>query len=542
MMEGSFARMKFNLLAFAHKVEGHTQSLQGFSRRNFQWPQLPQVSGESIQRLALIFKYSLLGLIGFELILAIRDVFQEICYDLQGESYHEDGIRGNNKKAFSRSSVEKMIVWLGKPEDRRTAPPSTIGPAWLIVLAQEIYKCRELSLAEIQRILSQLTNTEAKLLQQCLLSFQNKVDFTEIGGLFRAKMTIAQLLLSSSSNPRMSFPSSMQKPSPYDVMISKGNGRHNMILWGPPGSGKSLLIRAISKHSGLPTLVISPILLQNYHNLETFFSLTSTLGSCVVVLDDLDGLFPNRGYEDRGISTKIKTQLLQWWDGVAPYSTMGTKKSLLMVAATSRPWDVDTAAWRRLPNRIYVGLPNSEDRLDILQKAAKEIPPIEDSVLQYLVSVTEGYIPLDLYQVLIDACQSGPMARQDTTLTMDDVRVALSTVSPTRFTAEYIQQVQSFISSNASGSESSTGRSPAHQPLSARDYFSPQIFRGFPFSETGYCWETALGNFYQFQIPVDSDVLDAIQTIMLYSFEWNPNYDWDFSCSDDDDDDDDDDY
>jgi len=187
---------------------------------------------------------------------------------------------------------------------------------------------------------------------------------------------------------------------------------------------------------------------------------------------------------------------------------------------------------------MHRGLANIEDRYDMLKKWSKDLPPVEESVLQYFVNATEGYMASDLYQVLIHACQKGPMARQDANLTVDDIRVALSTVLPTRFSVQYIQQLQSYISSHNPGSGHSTP-STTQQPSSAsgQDYFSPHAIQALSTCENGYCWQTPLGNFYQFQIPVDSQVLDAIQTILLHSFEWGSSDDeWEFSDDDDDDD------
>ena len=525
-------KIESNLPTSSHKGVVHSGPLQETTRRRFEWFRFPKISRETIEHFAFISKFSLLGIIGFELVIILRDVFRE----LQDLSYNEDYIPGSRTKAFSRNSVENVIAWLKKPEDRRKAPPSTIGPVSLIALAQELDKCYFLPLAEVRKILLQLTNAEAKLLQSCLLSHNNKGDFHYIGGLFNAKRSIVHLLRASLSDSKVWTPSS----SAYEEMIKKGDGRNNMVLWGPSGSGKSLMIRAIANNLGLPTLVVSPILIQNYHNLETLFSLVSTLRSCVVVLDDLDGLFPSHGKEDHGVTKEIKNELLRWWDGVASYSTRcAAKECIFLVAATSRPWDVDTTAWRRLQNRIYIGLPNSEDRYDILKKLSKGLPPIEESVLIHFVSVSEGFMPLDLHQFLIYACESGPMARKDEILTIEDVNVARSAILPTRYSAQYIQQLQRFLSVDTASSESSTTQSQTQQPSSisgTQDYVSPHVISSFPVCENGYCWETALGNFYEFQIPVDSEVLAAIETILLFTFEWSSSDNWDFSDDDDDDD------
>ena len=500
------------------------------------WFQFRKVPKEGTRFIASIVQLSLLGLVGYELILVLRDVYKEYSNDIRNSSFDED----EHLLAFPRKSVSKLISWLEKPEDERPELPPKIGPEWKIVLAQELHQCTELSNAEIKRILLQLTEDDAELLRSCLLPSNRKADFAEIGGFYEEKYAISQFLLTSSSERRKEFgSSSWHKMSDYEKnylmslreMSSKGSGRH-MILWGPPGSGKSLFIRAIAKESGLPTLVVSPILIQNYWHLKELFSLVSTIGSCVLVFDDLDVLFPNH---DNG-HDRITAELMQWLDDVRSCSpTSGSNRCVYTIAATSRPWDVHISAWRRFPNRIYLRLPNSEDRYDMLTKFASDLPPIDESVLQHFASVTDGFIPLDLFQLLLHACQNGPLARNDATLTIDDVNMALSTFSPTIISAQYVQQLISYVSSIGSGL--STTQSHTQQPMSSStvdEYLSPNIIQSFPCCENGYCFETVQGNFYQFQIPVDEKTLDAINTILLFCFEWNTSDDWDFSDEDDD--------
>ena len=521
--------------AYSGKIKQSRQSFQGIAAKTFKWFQFPKVSRETIQNFALILRYSLLGLICVELIHGVFDLSQEIFSALQYSSDDEDNFRTDSKKALSKNSVKKLIAGLQKGNNECPTLPSAKTPAWMITLAYELHKCNELSLVEVERILLQLTNAEVKLLQACLFPFEKKKDFAEIGGLFNAKVIIGQSLMSYSSGLRTKRKSSTNNSSQYGEMISRWHGHQNMILWGPPGCGKSLLIRAIAKHSGVPTLVLSLNLMRDHYRVGTFFSLVSKLGSCVVVLDDLDVLFGN---EDRGIVTELRSELMQWWDDIHSFSTRYPSKCVFMVAATSHPWNVDVAAYRRLPNRIYIGLPNSEDRYDLLKKFSMASPPIEESVLQYLVSLTEGYIPLDIYQVLVHACQNGPLARQDATLTIDDVYLALSAVSPTRFPTQYIQQLQNFITLNIASPKSSILESQTEQPSffpNVQEYLSPHVIQSFPFSENGYCWETTVGNFYQFRIPIDSEVLAAIQTILLYNFEWSMSDSWDSSEEEDDD-------
>eukprot|EP00536_Pseudo-nitzschia_multiseries_P000991 jgi/Psemu1/321874/estExt_fgenesh1_pg.C_120037 len=502
-----------------------------------------------------------------ELFFVVRDVIDEFAGDFQGfgqdswgKASNGGGFR-NNRYALSKKSVQKIIAWFEKMEAVAAEggdicpPPPNVATAWILTVAQELHNCNALSLAEVQRILLELTNAEFSLLDSCLLSSHNKVDVNDgIGGLFAAKSATHQLLLSSlsalrdSNNSNPSIPNNL---SPYTEFLAKGGGHNDMVLWGPPGSGKSLLIRAIAKSSGLPTLLLTPSMMQRNKSLEGLFSLIETLGSCVVVLDDLDGLFlasqgNSRDYYDAA-TRNFRNEWLQRWDDLLVSSADAdgnASKCVLTIAATSRPWDVDTAAWRRLPNRIYVGLPNAEDRYDMLKKWSKDLPPIEESVLQYIVAVTEGYIPSDIYQVLHNACQMGPIARQDSELKMEDANAALSSVMPTRFSAQYIQQLQCFVGGNGSTMGHTSTAQQQQSPSfgsSDHDFFSSQAIQALPYCENGYCWETPLGNFYQFQIPTDSQVLAAIQTILSHSFEWGSSEEWDFSDYDDDEEDDDED-
>lgn len=496
--------------------------------KRFRFPTAPH---ETIQRLISVFRYFLVGYIGLELVLILREVFEEVFVD--GEDYGStrnfvggSGTRTHSKKAFSKKSVERLTAWLEIPEEERPAPPTNICPEWQISIAQELHECN-LNPRFFRRFLSQLTITEADLLQKCLLSSTRKVEFSDIGGLFGAKKDITMELLSALERFKNEF-SAEKKFSPYEEMIIKDYRHNNIALWGPPGTGKTLLIRAIAKQ--FPTLVISPYMLQNQQQLETLFSLISTLGPCFLVLDNLEILFPTRENGTHSVPMEIRAEFLRWWDTI-----ISSKEPVFVVAATSHPWDVDITAWGRFSNRIYVGLPNEQDRYHILQVFSKDLPPIEASVLHHFARVTEGFMPMDVHEALIRTCINGPMSRQDNTaLTVQDIDAVLSTNALcTNISAQYAQRFMTYLR------ELSISQSPMRQPSSMPDsqnQFSPQVIRTLPFGDNGYCWETATGNFYQLQIPVDSEVLDAIRTILAYSFEMNSTEDWDMNDDESDDD------
>ena len=516
--------------ANSSQVPTFVKSYRGMGRSLLGRFRFPTASQETIQRLVSIFRYFLIGYIGLEVVLILRDVFEEVFFG--SEDYHEtrniirgSGKKDNSKKAFSRKSVDKLIAWLETPKEERPSPPSNSCPDWQISIAQELHECN-LNPRFFRRILSQLTMAEADLLQKCLLSSSRKVEFSDIGGLFGAKKDITMELLSALKRFKNEF-SPENKSSPYEEMIINDFRQNNLALWGPPGTGKTLLIRAIAKQ--FPTLVISPFMLQNHQQLETLFSLVSTIGPCFLVLDNLDILFPTRENGNNSIPIEIRAEFLRWWDTI-----ISSKEPVFVVAATSHPWDIDTAAWGRFSNRVYVGLPNEQDRYHMLQIFSKDLPPIESNVLHHFARVTEGFLPMDVHEALVRICINGPMSRQDSSaLTIQDIDAVLSTNALcTNISAQYAQRFMAFMR------ELSLSQSQMRQTSPMPDsQVSPQVIRTLPFGENGCCWETAIGNFYQLQIPVDSEVLDAIRTILAYSFELNSSEDWDINDEESDDDD-----
>eukprot|EP00934_Nitzschia_sp_Nitz4_P007321 Nitzschia sp. Nitz4//scaffold7_size249615//184630//185478//NITZ4_001197-RA/size249615-processed-gene-0.205-mRNA-1//-1//CDS//3329558502//7311//frame0 len=280
-----------------------------------------------------------------------------------------------------------------------------------------------------------------------------------------------------------------------------------------------MLIHASANLAGWPTLVVTPSLLQrkwfgeSTNQVRTLFGLLSTLGSSIVVLDEVDGLFRTRRESENDANRDLKTEWLQWWDGVAT-SQLSSNPNVLVLAATNRPWDVDPAIWRRLPQRYYIGIPNHDDRVDLWTRwsVAYQLPPIAPDVLSYMTSRTEGYTCSDLFQVLQTACQKGPMARLGsdgspcTRLDTDDVQRAIQQTPPTRFSSQYIQQVRDFQTTPAV----STQERPTSSPLSESKV-----------------WKTPMGNFYAFSFPVEEQVFQALNDY------WKSHRDSDNTSEDD---------
>lgn len=271
---------------------------------------------------------------------------------------------------------------------------------------------------------------------------------------------------------------------------------------------KSTILKTIAAEYGLPTLVITPSLLQRKYygestnQVRTLFGLIAKLGPCIVVLDELDGMFRTRNSDDHEAGREMKTEFLQWWDGVT--SDSRNDSGVLIVGATNRPFDVDPAVWRRLPERFYIGAADWKGRHDICNEwiSTYRIPvQHQEMLLKYLADHTHGYTNSDLLHVFQTACQIGPLSRDHSDpsnleLTAEDIREAINSVAPTRFTSQYMSQLRGFLSPQ------DLRRS---QPGGVQ---SPETTE-----EDSHVWRTPIGNFYQINIPVESKVFEEFEKI-----------------------------
>ena len=470
-----------------------------------------------------VFQIGIIVVLAIEVFRAVRDLHREFMEETSSLLDHNSG--SNNPSAvLSQTAADSLVNWLDMlPQERGPHPRSV--PSWMVALAFNLknFGCG-LSNKDLTRILSRLSKAEAQMLQTCLLKSSGRFDIHKLQGLDYVRGEILSWLRHNSMSEqfqRTSF------PSPYTHLIQ--HGRQGMGLWGPPGCGKSTLIKAIAHEAKVPTLVVTPSLLQrkfygeSTNQVRTLFSLISTLGPCIVVLDELDGLFRSRGSDDHEAGREMKTEFLQWWDGVVSDPVM--QHRVLIVGATNRPWDVDPAVWRRLPLRYYIGAPDWNGRYNICYQWISDyrIPTTDDkSISKFMADNTNGYTTSDLFQILQTACQTGPMSRDHSVatnleLTLEDVRHALQMVSPTLFSDQYLMQLRKFLSPQDVQRNQSAGGAMTDVP-----------------SEDAHVWRTPVGNFYQINIPVDSQVFDALNEM------WLSNQVWESSSDDEDVDDNDD--
>ncbi|KAG2428143.1 hypothetical protein HXX76_011823 [Chlamydomonas incerta] len=180
-----------------------------------------------------------------------------------------------------------------------------------------------------------------------------------------------------------------------------------VLLYGPPGCGKTLVAKAVANESGANFISIKgPELLNKYvgeseRAVRQLFARARAAHPCVLFFDELDALAPRRGTDNNQAAERVVNQLLTEMDGV------DSRQGLFIVAATNRPDMIDPALLRpgRLEKVLYVPLPPPQDRAAIL-KALVRKTPLEPDVDLAAVAIDgrcEGYSGADCAALVREA-------------------------------------------------------------------------------------------------------------------------------------------
>jgi transitional endoplasmic reticulum ATPase len=179
-----------------------------------------------------------------------------------------------------------------------------------------------------------------------------------------------------------------------------------VLLYGPPGGGKTFLLRAIAGSGQLNVFAVKGAeLLDKYvgeseRAVRELFRKASDAAPALVFLDEVDALAPRRGRSsDSGVADRVVAALLTELDGAQPL------RDVIVVGATNRPELIDPALLRpgRLERLVYVPPPDAAARAEILRAAGRNTPLAPDVDLDALAAELEGYSAADCAAVLREA-------------------------------------------------------------------------------------------------------------------------------------------
>lgn len=220
------------------------------------------------------------------------------------------------------------------------------------------------------------------------------VKFDDIGALENVKKALQELVILPMRRPELFSHGNLLRPC-------KG-----ILLFGPPGTGKTLLAKALATEAGANFISITGSTLTSkwFGDAEkltkALFSFAGKLAPVIIFVDEIDSLLGARGGAfEHEATRRMRNEFMAAWDGLRSKDS----QRILILGATNRPFDLDDAVIRRLPRRIYVDLPDAENRLKILRifLAQENLSP--DFEFEKLASATEGYSGSDLKNLCIAA-------------------------------------------------------------------------------------------------------------------------------------------
>lgn len=256
------------------------------------------------------------------------------------------------------------------------------------------------------------------------ISDENRITFADVAGLQDVKDEI-----------RFKVIAPMQRPDIAEKYnISAGA---KILMYGPPGTGKTYIGRAIAGEVDAKffyvrcSALIDKYMGESSKKLERLFDAAEKYDRAIIFFDEFDSVASKRGDGSGGVDAEMARFVATFLAKVDGFKPSGNKM-LLLIAATNRPWVIDSAMVRggRFDTHIYVGLPDQEAREFLVNKALKDIARDDDVDLSKLAWALEGYGGGDITSIC-KSIRSEPYKREILTgqpqhITRDDCNKILS--------------------------------------------------------------------------------------------------------------------
>ncbi|TYH96067.1 hypothetical protein ES332_A12G153200v1 [Gossypium tomentosum] len=316
------------------------------------------------------------------------------CPDLESLSIKD--------QSLANESVEKVVGWALSHHFMHSSE-ALVKDAKLIISAESI----KYGLSILQGIQSESKSMkkslkdvvtenefEKKLLGDVIPPSDIGVSFDDIGALENVKDTLKELVMLPLRRPDLFCKGQLTKPC-------KG-----ILLFGPPGTGKTMLAKAVATEAGANFINISMSSItskwfgEGEKYVKAVFSLASKIAPSVIFVDEVDSMLGRR--ENPGeheAMRKMKNEFMVNWDGLRTKD----RERVLVLAATNRPFDLDEAVIRRLPRRLMVNLPDAPNREKILRVILAKEELSSNVDLEAIANMTEGYSGSDLKNLCVTA-------------------------------------------------------------------------------------------------------------------------------------------
>jgi len=220
-----------------------------------------------------------------------------------------------------------------------------------------------------------------------------EVKFSDVGGLEPIVASLRESIIYPLLYPNLFASSSSLIGAPKGV-----------LLYGPPGCGKTMLAKALAKESGATFINIAASVLTNKWYGESnklvagLFSLARKCQPSIIFIDEIDSFLRERAKDDHEVTGMMKAEFMTLWDGL-----LSASDRILVLGATNRPNDLDSAILRRMPKRFAVGLPDADQRFKILTLMLKDTPLEPNFPMRLLAQRSVGMSGSDLRELCRNA-------------------------------------------------------------------------------------------------------------------------------------------
>ena len=218
------------------------------------------------------------------------------------------------------------------------------------------------------------------------------IKFSDIIGMQEMKKTLYEIIIVPSIRP--DFFTGIRKP------------QRGILLFGPPGTGKTMIAKAIASECKSTFFNISASSLtskwvgESEKTVKSLFKLAYRKTPSIIFIDEIDSILSKRTENENEATKRLKTEFLIQFDGLGS----NNNAKLLVIAATNRPMDLDEALLRRLPKRVYCGPLDQNGRFDFIKKVINKVETnLSDKDIMEIAKMTKGYSNSDLKELCKEA-------------------------------------------------------------------------------------------------------------------------------------------